>query len=312
MQPVKPSALKKGDLIGLITPASPVADPSRIERAVRYLEQLGYRTAVGKHVGQTKGYLAGTDEERADDIHAMFADREIRAIMCLRGGYGTPRLLPLLNYRLIARNPKIFVGYSDITVLQLAFWKKCGLISFHGPMPAVDMANGIDPFTEETFWRVLTSRKKLGVLPLDGGPLTALQPGKGSGRLLGGNLSLVVSILGTPYQPDFRGCVLFIEEIEEEPYRVDRMMVQLGNASIGQNSGGIILGQFTDCVPKDPTKPTLSIDEIVAENASIWGRPFLANLPFGHVPKMMTIPVGLRARIDSGAKIVEFLESAVS
>lgn len=312
MQPVKPSVLKNGDVIGLITPASPVADATRIERAVRYLEQLGYRVAVGKQVGQSKGYLAGTDEQRAEDLHSMFANPDIKAIMCLRGGYGTPRLLSLLNYKLIARHPKIFVGYSDITVLQLAFWKKCGLVSFHGPMPAVDMANGIDPFTEENFWRVLTSKKKLGVLPLDGAPLSALKTGKGSGRLLGGNLSLLVSILGTPYQPDFRGCVLFIEEIEEEPYRVDRMMVHLGNARIGQKSSGVILGQFTDCIPKDPSKPTLTIAEIVAENAVVWGRPFLTNLPFGHIPKMVTIPVGLRARMDAGSKIVEFLESAVS
>ncbi len=312
MQPVKPSALKKGDVIGLITPASPVADASKIDRAVRYLEQLGYRTALGTNVGHTRGYLAGTDEERAADLHAMFADPAIKAILCLRGGYGTPRLLSLLNYRLIARNPKIFAGYSDITVLQLAFWKKCRLVTFHGPMPAVDMANGVNPFTEEIFWRILTSRKKLGIVPLDGAEPTMFHPGKAVGRLLGGNLSLLVSILGTPYQPDFRGSLLFIEEIEEEPYRVDRMMVQVGNATIGRTCGGVILGQFTDCVPKDASKPTLSIDEIIAENALAWGRPFLGNLPFGHIPKMVTLPVGVRARVNAGAKIVEFLESAVS
>lgn len=312
MQPVKPSALNRGDLIGLITPASPVADSSKIERAVRYLEGLGYHLLVAPNVGRSRGYLAGSDEERAADLHSMFADPKVKAIMCLRGGYGTPRLLSFLNYRLIGKNPKIFVGYSDITALQLAFWKKCGLITFHGPMPAVDMANGMDPFTEEMFWRLLTSKKKAGALPLDGSLVGTLHPGKGSGRLLGGNLSLIVSILGTPYQPDFRGCLLFVEEIEEEPYRVDRMMVQLGNAAIGGRSGGIILGQFTDCVPKDPTKPTLSIDEILSENVRIWRRPCLSNLPFGHIPKMATLPVGLRARMDAGGKIVEFLESAVS
>ena len=312
MKTVKAKVLKPGDRVGIIAPASAPNDPNRIDLGLQAMRNLGFEPVLAPNARKKLGFLGGTDEERVADLHTMFADPSIKALFCLRGGHGTTRLLPFLDPKIFRKHPKIFVGYSDITVLQLAFWKKCGLISFHGPMPAVDMASGIDPFTEENFWRVLTSRKKLGVLPLDGGPLTALQPGKGSGRLLGGNLSLVVSILGTPYQPDFRGCVLFIEEIEEEPYRVDRMMVQLGNASIGQNSGGIILGQFTDCVPKDPTKPTLSIDEIVAENASIWGRPFLANLPFGHVPKMMTIPVGLRARIDAGAKIVEFLESAVS
>mgnify|MGYP000754844927 CR=1 FL=1 len=215
--PLKPTRLKPGDLIGIISPSSPIADSTRIEKGVRYLESLGYRTTVGKHVGKMRGYLAGTDEERAADVHEMFSDRQVKAIVCVRGGYGTPRLLPLLNYRLIERNPKIFVGFSDVTALQLALWKKCSLITFHGPMAGVEMANAMDSFTEEMLWRCLTSNKPLGELTLPEEPLDlSLLPGVATGRLLGGNLSLVVSVLGTAYQPDFAGALVFLEEITEE------------------------------------------------------------------------------------------------
>ncbi|HET6271390.1 MAG TPA: LD-carboxypeptidase [Bacteroidota bacterium] len=311
MVPLKPPQLRKGDLIGIVSPASPVADVSRIESGVRYLEGLGYHVIVGKHVAQTLGYLAGTDEERVEDLHAMFRNREVRAIICVRGGYGTPRLLPLLNYRLIARNPKILAGYSDITALQLALWKKCRLITFHAPMLGVEMANTIDPWTEEMFWSLATSSRRIGSIfvPTDSTP-RPLHQGKGQGRLLGGNLSMVVSILATPYQPNFTDSVVFLEDVTEEPYRVDRMMMQLRNASILSASSAILTGQFTDCVPLDKSKPSLTVDEILQESAAATGRPFLSNLPFGHIPKKMTLPVGLRVRVNAGQCTIEFLESA--
>ncbi len=313
MHPIRPPKLKPHDLIGILTPASPVADTAKIERGVRYLESLGYRTKVGGHVGNVHGYLAGTDEARAADIHAMFSDKEVKAIVCARGGYGTPRLLSLLNYRLIARNPKIFSGYSDVTALQFAFWKKCGLISFHGPMAAVEMANQIDPFTEEMFWRTITSGKKLGTIAFPQEPVPhALQRGSASGRLLGGNLSLIVGLLGTRFQPDFNNALLFIEEVTEEPYRVDRMMTHLRNASLYAKAAGMLLGQFTDCVPVDATKPSLTIDQILATEALLFGKPVLANLSFGHIPKKMTLPFGLHARMNSEKGTLEFLEPAVA
>ena len=159
MNVLVPQRLKKGDLIGIICPAGPVLDLSRLERGVRYLEGLGYRTMVGRNALRRLGYLAGTDEERAEDIHAMFTDRKVRGIFCARGGFGTPRLLSLIDYRLIAKNPKILVGYSDITALALAIWKKCRLVTYHGPMLAVDMAVDVNAFAEESLWRILTSPK---------------------------------------------------------------------------------------------------------------------------------------------------------
>ncbi len=310
--PLKPLKLKRGDLIGIVSPASPVADATRIEKGVRYFESLGYRVLVGENVGKTYGYLAGTDEERSADLHEMFANSEVKAIVCVRGGYGTPRLLSLLNYRLIARNPKIFVGYSDITALQLALWKKCRLITFHGPMAGVEMASAMDPFTEELFWRTVTSDKKLGELPLPE-RLDTLSRSRttASGHLVGGNLSLVVTLLGTPYQPDFSGALVFLEEIAEEPYRIDRMLTHLRNASVFAQARGILFGEFTDCVPSDRSKPSLSVDEVLQQAAQSSGKPVLARVPFGHVPRKLTLPIGLHTRIDTRRTSIAFLEAAV-
>ncbi len=303
--------LKPGDLIGIVSPASRIADPARIDQGVAYLERLGYRTLVGAHVLNTYGYLAGTDEERAGDLNEMFSNSEVKAIMCIRGGYGTPRLLSLINYRMIARHPKIFVGYSDISSLQLALWKKCRLVTFQGPMVGVDLADPLDGYTEELFWRMLTSTKRAGhVLPPQE-PTVSLRGGKGTGRLLGGNLAHLVSILGTVHQPSFEGAVLFLEDIGEEPYRIDRMMTQLRHAGILHRVKGILAGQFTDCAPKDETKPSFTVDEVLSEYSAWVPTPFLAHLPFGHEARKMTMPLGIRARVDSGTRTLEFLEGCV-
>lgn len=307
-----PPKLKKGDLIGIISPSSPIADPSRIEKGVRYLESLGYRVLVGENVGKTNGYLAGTDEQRVADLHAMFSDLRVKAIICVRGGYGTPRLLSLFNYKLASRNPKILVGFSDVTALQLALWKKCRLITFHGPMAGVEMANHVDHFTEELFWRVLTSSKRIGAISLPSEPAPEpLVPGKAIGRLLGGNLSLVASLMGTKYQPDFTNSILFLEEIAEEPYRIDRMLTQLRNGSVFNKASGMLLGQFTDCTPLDETKPSLSTSQVLDEAALKFGKPVLANLPFGHVPKKLTLPSGLKVKMNATTNTLHFLEAAV-
>ncbi len=308
---IKPPALRKGDVIGIIAPASPPADIARVERGARYFERLGYRVEIGASVSRTRGYLAGNDNHRVDDLHTMFADRRVKAIICARGGYGTPRLLPLINYKLVARNPKILVGFSDITALQLALWKKCRLVTFHGPMLAVDFANGIDPYTEESFWQVVTSPHKPGKIPLPIKPHT-LQQGKASGILLGGNLSLINSLLGTPYLPDFRNALLFMEEVGEEPYRIDRMLAQLSNASILQNVQAVLAGQFTDCSQKDQAKPGLSLEDILVDFTSSTKKPLITNLPFGHTNKKLTLPQGVRACINTAKGELRLEESAVS
>ncbi len=313
MKVLVPQRLKKGACIGIISPASPVDDASRIERGVRYLEGLGYRTRIGDAISRRTGYLAGTDDERAGDIHAMFRDKNVAAIFCARGGYGSPRLLSKIDFRLVARNPKIFLGYSDITALSLAFWKKCRLVTYHGPMLAVDLSGDVNAFAEESLWRTLASPERNAVLAEADTPhAPARASGTATGRLLGGNLSLLVSLLGTTYMPDLRKGLLFLEEIGEDPYRVDRMLTQIGNAGVFSRASGVALGRFTDCVPRDPAAPTLSLESILAETAAAAGKPFLGGFPFGHEKTMATVPVGLRARLDAGKGVITLMEPATS
>jgi muramoyltetrapeptide carboxypeptidase len=308
---LKPSKLKKGDLIGIVSPASPIADLSKIDRGIRYLESLGYRALVGEHVSKTAGYLAGTDDQRVADLHAMFANRRVKAILSVRGGYGTPRLLPLLDYKLVARNPKILVGFSDLTALQLALWKRCSLVTFHGPMLGVDMVDGMESFSEEMFWRMVTSAHKPVAMQFGGEEGITLCMGRSSGRLFGGNLSLLVNMIGTRYLPDFRNAILFLEEINEEPYKVDRMLMQMRNAGILKGVKAVLGGQFTDCVPKDPKAPSRQTAELLKEMADLLRVPFLAGLPFSHLPRKMTLPIGLRVNVDADKRMLEFLEAAV-
>lgn len=310
---LKPPRLRKGDVIGLVSPASTPTPREKIQGAVRYLEGLGYRVKLGKHVSKAWGYLAGTDDERAEDFNAMIRDPGVKAIFALRGGYGTPRILARISYRALARQPKIISGFSDITALQLAIYRKCRLVTFSGPMPAVEFCKNPDSFTEENFWRLLTSNKAIGELsnPLEE-RFDLLKEGKGKGVLLGGNLALVVSTLGTPFMPSLKDAILVLEEVDEFPYRVDRMLAQLRNAGALAALDGLLLGRFTNCEPKDPAKPHLSTDFVIKEYAQMVGGPVLGNLLYGHVPKKLTIPFGLVAQIDTTKRKILVAESAVT
>ncbi|MFH0992045.1 MAG: LD-carboxypeptidase [bacterium] len=312
MNILKPERLRKGDLIGLISPASPPSAQEKIDKGVRYLETLGYRTIVGKHAMAQNGYLAGTDEERAGDLNEMICNPQVKAIFAIRGGYGTPRLLHLVDYRSLRRHPKIIVGYSDLTALQLSIFKKTGLVTFSGPMVGVELWDSFDPFSEEHFWRVLTSTKKIGTLKNpDNEPLTSHGTGKASGLLLGGNFSLMMSLLATPYCPDFRKAVLILEDVDEAPHRVDRMIAQLFHAGYFRSIAALVLGKFTDCVPSDPAKPHLTIDQVLEDFLTKVECPTLTNCQYGHIPKKLTIPLGVRAQVDTKNMSFEVLESAV-
>ncbi len=288
-------------------------DPGRVARGVEFLCARGHPVVLGSGVAGGRGYLAGTDEERAADLHSMFADDSVRAIFCLRGGYGCPRLLPLLDYGLVARHPKIVVGYSDVTALLLALHARCGLTTFHGPMVAVEMAAGIDPFAAGRLFELLEGRFPSGPLPLPPGAAPrARRGGRAEGPLLGGNLTLLASLLGTPYAPDFAGAVLCVEDVGEEPYRVDRLLAHLRNAGVLGGAAAVLAGAFADCVPADPTRPSLSLDEVLDDAAGWSGRPFLSGLPFGHTNPAWTLPIGIRAAVDADAGTLEFLEAAVA
>ena len=310
---LKPPSLLPGDLIGLVSPASAPSSSEMIEKGVRYLEHLGYAVKVGQYAAKVHGYLAGTDDQRAADFNTMIRDKTVKAIFAVRGGYGTPRILALLDYKALKRQPKIIVGYSDITALQLAIFHKTWLVTFSGPMAGVEMSDGIDPYTEEHFWRIITSKSKVGELknPSDE-PLKILHSGKCSGRILGGNLATAISLLKTPYVPDLANCILTLEDVDEAPHRVDRMLAQLSNAQILGRISGLIFGKFVDCVPSDPSKPYLPIEQVLENVAQRVKCPVASNLQYGHLPKKLTLPLGLRARLDTKKGLIEVLESAVS
>ena len=312
MKILKPKKLKKGDVIGIISPASKPKDETRIDKGIKYLESLGYRVKEGKSVRKCYGYLAGTDEERINDLNDMFSDKHVKAIICTRGGYGTPRLLSKINYNLIKKNPKILVGYSDITALQLAIFKKTGLVTFSGPMLAVEMFDKIDPFTEECFWKMVTSSSKFGYLRNpDNEKIVSYNNGSASGILLGGNLSLILTLFGTPYIPDFKNSILIFEDVDEEPYRVDRYLSQFLNSGTFSQIKGMIIASMTDCGPTERTQPTLSLDEVLNDYIKYIKVPILKNLIYGHIPRKNTIPFGIKANIDTKTKKIKILENCV-
>lgn len=311
MTPRFPTRLRKHGTIGIVSPASPQRDMSRLDKGIRYLEGLGYNVVVGDHArSRQSGYLAGTDAERLSDLHTMFADRRIDAIFCARGGYGSARLLDRLDYDLIRRNPKIVVGYSDITSLQLALWHKARLVTFSGAMPSVDMADVFDPASEEQFWRVLTSGRPLGRLRQPW-PTTEIQRGEAEGRLLGGNLSVLVAMLGTEFMPSLRGSILALEDIGEETYRIDRMLVHLLHASVRRRPAGIAYGFWSQSSRPRGTTPHRDVYEVLEERCDLSRGPIIADLMYGHERTKLTLPFGVRTRLSSRTGALTLLESAV-
>ena len=312
---VKPRALKAGDTVGLIAPSSYIFEVWRIEDAVARLESLGIKTKLGKYAKGRHGYMAGTEKERLEDLHGMFADREVAGVFCLGGGYGTPRLLDGIDYELLRRNPKIFLGFSDITGLHLAITKKAGLVTFHGPVAM----SSLPPWTLGYFRKALFNPEPIGELtnppeddPLSPAfPLHTLSPGRARGQITGGNLSLVCATMGTPYEIDTKGRLLFLEDTGEAPYRVDRMLTQLRLAGKLAEAAGIVWGTCTDCTPaKSSFEINLSLSELLEELLGGLGKPVLAGLVFGHTKEKATIPFGVDAELDAGAKKVTIVEAA--
>jgi len=312
MSIIKPKRLKQGDAIGIISPASSPDDLTKINHGVEYLEKIGYRVEIGKNVGTHEGYLAGSDLQRLSDLHEMFQNKNIKAIFAIRGGYGSGRLLDKIDYKLIRNNPKIFVGYSDITALQMAFFAKTGLVTFGGPMVAVDFHDEISPFTEEVFWRTITSNKKIGRIQNPRKEkFYLLNKGRCQGRLLGGNLSILSSLMGTEFLPKLKDSILLLEDVNEAPYRIDRMFNQLRLAKILKQVKGIILGHFVDCYEPDPAKQTFTLNEVIIEYFQNSELPVLYNFKHGHIKENITIPYGLKCSLNATRGFIEIMENAV-
>lgn len=309
---IKPEKLKPGDVIGIISPASSPEDLSTVDKGVAYLEKLGYRVEVGKNVGKQIGYLAGTDEERLADLHEMFKNKNVKAIFTLRGGYGSSRLLDKIDYKLISNNPKIFVGHSDINALQFAIFAKCGLVTFTGPMVAVDFQEEVSEFTEELFWRILTSNKKIGKLQNPNAEkFFVLVKGRTQGKILGGNLTILTSLMGTEFFPQLKGSILILEDVNETPYRIDRMLNQLRLAKIFPQIKGVILGDFINCYERDPDKKTFTLNEVILDYFKKLKIPVIYNVRYGHVKDKITFPLGIKCSLNSSNSSIELLESAV-
>jgi muramoyltetrapeptide carboxypeptidase len=324
MKLIRPLRLCSGDTLGLIAPASAPPDPKNVDRAVAVLENLGYKTKFARNARRRWGYLAGTDRDRAGDVMQMFTDPKVSAILCVRGGYGTARLLPRLDYATIRANAKIFVGYSDITSLHAAFLKQAGLISFHGPMLNSDFAlKDLPHFTVQSFLRTLAGGPdRAGEVAgfniaegYAGKTVKVLRRGVAQGQLIGGNLALLCTLVGTPWQPVFKNNILFLEDIGEEPYRWDRMLTHLSNCELLQQVAGIAIGLNADC--EDPKAKTAkeyrqTLEAVLKERLLPLKIPVLAGLPFGHVPHNATLPVGVRATLNANQGALLLNEFGVS
>lgn len=311
---LKPPQLQPGDTVGLVAPASPVtATDAALELARECLHGLGLITVLGASARRQRGYLAGTDAERAADFNAMFADPAINAVFCLRGGYGSPRLLPRIDYGLVCRHPKVLLGYSDITALHTAIGRHSGVVTFHGPMVTSEFGREWE-YNREWLVRATMDPRPLGLLtnPPGGPELETIVPGRVSGPLTGGNLSLLAASLGTPYEVDTAGRILLIEEVGEAPYRVDRMLTQLLLAGKLEAAAGIIIAEWCQCTPLSLDRPTLSLAEVVTDLLSPLGRPVLYGLAAGHGGRALTLPLGVRVSLDAGRRRVVVEESGVT
>lgn len=309
---IKPKKLKKGDTVGLIAPASAFTEKA-YKNTIENLKTLGLNYIEAKNLHKKNGFLAGIDQERIDDIHEMFGNPNVDAIWCVRGGYGTTRILPMLDYDLIQKNPKILVGYSDITALSHAIFIKTGLVGFHGPI----MGSTMNPYSLTNIENVLMKGdSKIEIEYFD--PKSddhlyspyVINSGKMEGLLVGGNLSLLVAIAGTKFNWDATDKLVFIEDIEEKPYRVDRMLTQLRQSANLHKAKGIILGVFDGCANKSKND-SWSLKEVFIDRLSDLDIPIFYGFSFGHILHKCTIPVGIEASFDTETRRLTLLESCV-
>jgi muramoyltetrapeptide carboxypeptidase len=312
---IKPKRLREGDLVGLINPAGATFHPDRAEIARETMAALGLRTRFGDHLLDRYGYLAGRDEDRAADINSFFADPEVRAVVALRGGWGCNRLLPFLDYDLIRKNPKIVMGMSDITGLLLGIYAKTGVVTFHGPTGG----SSWNEFTTDQATRVLFDGAAISMENVEGtddrlvqvkNRVLTITPGTASGRLLGGNLTVLTALMGSGYLPDFDGCILFLEDVREEVYRVDRMLTQLKLAGVLEGIAGFVFGRCSDCEPTS-RYGSLTLLEVLNDHVAPLGIPAWYGSMIGHIADKFTVPVGVPAEINAEAGTIKLLEPAV-
>lgn len=304
---IKPKPLQQGDSVAIIAPASP-SDKNLIDKCIASLNELGLKVVVGESCLSQHGFLSGTDYIRANDINCMFADKNIKGIFALRGGYGCARLLDLIDFKLIKKNPKIFIGYSDITALHIAINQKSKLITYHGPMISTELIKGLDEYSADYYKKFIFGYEKVEELfNPEGDNLEVINSGIASGQLIGGNLSLICSSLGTKYEINTKNKILFLEEVEEVPYKIDRMLTHLKQSGKLKDANGIILGAFTNCIAPN-NKKSLSLQEVFNEIILPLKKPTISNLVCGHCLPTLTLPLGSKVLLDANNKKIKILE----
>ena len=308
---LKPKPLRRGDTIGLVGISGAMHEPeTKFEKMMAAIDALGYKTIVADSCREEYGYLSGTDASRAKGLNAAFRDDRVDAVVCMRGGYGVARMLDLVDFDVIRANPKIVLGYSDITALHTAIHEKVGMVTIHGPMPCSQWME-FDDFTRESMLRALTSTEPLGLLENpEGVTPQCVVPGKCTGQLVGGNLTLIASACGTPYALNAKDKVLLLEDVGEYIYRLDSMLTQLRQAGMFEQCAGVVLGGFTNCT-EEYERYALHLEDIIRDIIVPAGKPVLANMSIGHMDTKITVPLGEQCATDAEAGTLEITESAL-
>jgi muramoyltetrapeptide carboxypeptidase len=312
----KPRRLKTGDTVGLVAPGSYISE-SELKDSIKNLEELGFKVVYTEKILFQNGYFSGTDEQRAEDLTYMFKRNDVAGIVCTRGGYGCARILPLLDYDVIGENPKVLIGYSDVTALNYGIFRKTGLITFHGPVSI----STFNEFSVNNFKKVLMNPSNEIVFENsnsgeDENPygVVSIAEGKKKGKLIGGNLSIAVSLIGTEFDVDYDDAIIFLEEIGEEPYRIDRMLTQMIQAEKFEDANGVAMGIFRRCEPKikDPSfSKSFSLMDVLMDRLGNLKIPVVYGMSFGHIKDKFTIPFGIEAELDSEKQTITLMESPV-
>lgn len=312
---VKPKRLSKGDTVGIVSPAAPVYGAEKIEIMKESMQALGFKVIISDHVTDRWGYFAGQDKLRADEVNKMFGDPQIDGIVCARGGWGCSRILPYLDYEMIAQNPKVIIGYSDVTSLLLALHAKTGLVTFHGPVGTSEWKD----FSVSYFRSILMDGKKVEMtnpkkvvdtLTQVEDRVTTIRKGTAEGPLLGGNLTVLTTIIGSDYLPHWNNAILFVEDINEDIYRIDRMLTQMKLAGILDQINGFVFGKCTDCDPGGGYG-SFTLDQIFDHHIKPLHIPAWSGAMIGHISKKFTVPIGIQSQVDAAKGIIKTLEPAV-
>jgi len=305
---IKPAALKAGDTIAITSPAGAVWDTAQVETFSTILKGFGFKIVLGKTLTEKFGYFAGTDELRANELNTFFADKTIKGIFCMKGGWGCARLLDKLDYKSIENNPKVLIGFSDITALLIAITAKTGLVTFHGPVGN----SGWNAWTSDVFKSVIinTSIPQPFINPTTEETIVTINPGKATGELTGGNLTVLTSLMGSTYLPDWKNKILFLEEVKEEPYSIDRMLIQLKLCGVLDSISGFVFGKCAKCLAEEPQK-AFTFHEVILQHLKPLGIPAFYGAMIGHIESKLTVPLGINATIDADKRTIQLNETAV-